>query len=254
MKEDLALNLEENARQIEENFFPTDRGLNRKGKLCGTSYFSYHSFGPALREGLLALKGNDLWVDVGGGELFAQNEYFESFKPGIDGRVGVISVADPQTEDFRRHLGQLRDRYPDRFFYTSGGRIEDIPDEELPWAKVVSDLFAALTFTDQIDTVLERELSMLEPGGLLVARLQKAFIRDGVGKRFGIKRYLERIEGAELSPYGYSFYTVIMRRTRGEIRVPKLELVNFLSYKNAPNPNNLDPQFIFCERYYNLVG
>ncbi len=246
----LEQNIAENWEQVLSNHFPTDRGLYRKSRTSGTSYFSYRIFGPALRYELLGLQPGQVWVDIGGGDLYAQKEFFTSFRPGNESRAIVISVSNPPTRDFQQNLQFLKQEYPKKFFYLSGRRVEDIPLSELPKAKTVSDLFAALSFTEHIDRTLEHELSMLAPGGQLVARLQKAYIRDQEGHKFGIRRYLSSIEGAQLTFYGWS--ALVMQRTAGEIRVPPLRLTQFLSYKHAPNPKALPEKFIFCERYYVL--
>jgi len=240
-----------NWQQIMRNDFPMDRGLTTLSKTAGTSYLSYRGFGPALRREMLQMQDHDIWIDVGGGELFAQTDFLtRSFSQGHATIAGVVSVVDPDTDNFRQHHVMLSQEFPERFFYMSGRRIEDIPKEELPPARIVSDLFGALSFTEHVDITLQRELDALKVGGLLVARLQKAYIRDRSGKRFGIKRYAEAVQGAETLMYGW--YTLVMRKTDEEIVVPPLELVNFISGHNVPNPKNLDPKYLFCQRHYVL--
>lgn len=253
MQNEIQLQTNANWQQVLKNEFPTDRGLRRPSTTAGTSYLSYRGFGPALRSELSKLKKKEVWLDIGGGELFAQKEFLEqNYAKGKNVIAGAVAVADPNTEDFRQNQSHLSREYSHRFFYQSGRRIEDIPVDELPQAKVVSDLFAALSFTEQIDLTLQRELDALEVGGTLIARLQKAYIRDSENKRVGIKRYASLIRGAETLLYGW--YTLVMRKNEQEVVVPPLTLINFVAGENAPNPSGLDPQFLFCERYYSLTS
>lgn len=240
-----------NWQQILQNDFPMDRGLTTKSKTAGTSYFSYRGFGPVLRREMLQMQNNDVWIDVGGGELYAQADFLTgAFAQGHAAIAGAVSVVDPDTDGFRQHHAMLSQQFPERFFYMSGRRIEDVPKDELPPANIVSDLFGALSFTENVDVTLQRELDALKVGGLLVARLQKAYIRDRADKRFGIRRYAESVQGAQTLLYGW--YTLVMRKTHEEIVVPPLKLVNFISGNNVPNPKHLDPHFLFCQRYYVL--
>lgn len=244
----LGENIRQNRKQIENNYFPTDRGLRRKSKVGGTSYLTY--FRTWFFERLKQLRRDDMWTDIGGGELFAQVEYLtlDEFTKCEHARIGVVSVTDPNTQDFRKNHRFLTECLGKRFFYHSGEYLENIPLEELPRAKLISDLFAAMGFSEHIDITLQRELDMLEVGGTLFTRLEKVYIRDKKGKRFGIKRYLDSIKGAKVVFYG--FYALVMKKTDECVTVPSLELVKFLSYQNVKNPKNLDERFLNCERYY----
>lgn len=241
-------NIAQNWQQILKNDFPVGRGLRRKDPEAGTSYFDYRGFGPILRKELISLKENEVWIDIGAGELFAQAEFF--LKGYSHGKAIAISVRDPDTKEFQENLKYLRRLPFEKFLYLSGRRVEEIPAQELPPAKIVSDLFGALSFTEQIDSTLQKELEMLKPGGIFVARLQKAYIKDVSGRRFGIRKYLASVVGAEILFYGW--HSLAMKRTVDKVNVPKLRLVNFISGESALNPNNMDPNFLFCERYYLL--
>lgn len=247
----LQVNLQANWNQILTNDFPTDRGLRKKSKEAGTSYLSFRGFGPWLRTEFLKLSDNDVWLDVGAGDLYAQVDYLSgNYSSGKNTVAVAIAVEDSESEGFKNNKNYLRKNFPKRFRYLSGRRIEDIPVHELPKANIVSDLFGAMTFTDKVDQTLQRELDQLKVGGVMIARLQKAYIRDRENKRFGIQRYVESIKGAETLLYGW--YTLVMRKIQDEILVPQLQLIDFISGTNAPNPKHLNPHFVFCERYYML--
>lgn len=111
----LQQNIAENWEQVLSNHYPTDRGLYRKSRTSGTSYFSYRVFGPALRHELLGLQPGQVWVDIGGGDLYAQKEFFTGFRPGNESRAIAISVSDPPTQDFQQNLQFLKHEYPEKF-------------------------------------------------------------------------------------------------------------------------------------------
>lgn len=249
MNKEILMNISQNRKQITDNYFPTDRGLRRKSLVGGTSYHTY--FRTQFFDLLKDLDIDDCWLDVGAGELYAQREYLtlEDFKDLEHARIAVVSVKNPGTIDFKNNYNFLKQELSERFLYRSGQRIEDIDIKDLPKAKLVSDLFAALSFSEQVDVTIKKELDILEPGGNLISKIQRIYIKDD-DKRFGIKRYLQSIKGARLEYYGFN--TLIMNKISEEIIVPELEMTEFLSYKNVRNPKNLDERFLFCERYYRL--
>ena len=243
-------NLFQNRRQVEENYFPMDRGLRRKSRAGGTSYLTY--FRTPFFDQLKTLRKDDWWLDIGGGELYAQVDYLtlDDFARCEHSKVAVVSVSDPGTEYFERNRSLLVEKLGDRFFYRSGKLIEEMPEWDIPKAALVSDMFAAMSFSERIDLTLQRELDALEVGGVLFTKIQKAYIRDKDDKRHGLMSYFGSVKGADMKFFGFN--TLVMEKTDELVEVPELELVRFLSYKNVDNPKKLDDRFLFCERYYSL--
>lgn len=244
-----------NEGQIKANFFETGRGLRTRGALDRRGYLNLRGFGQAMKARLLNLEENDWWLELGVGQLNAPVDYLTlpEFSCRPHAKIAVVSFADPDTEPFERNLRFLERELGDRFIYCSGRYAEDIPLNELPPARLASDCFGPITFTEHVDVTLGNLLSRLAPGGSLIAQLRKLFITDGAGRPFGRKRYLESVEGADLLFYGFGGFEM-QRTSEGPVSVPALRLDRFVPYSEAPNPGNADPRSLFCERYCTLEG
>jgi hypothetical protein len=252
----MQLNFEQNKQQVQENDFPTDRGLRRRTKQLPVRYrTSYlNVFGPYFFEKLKNLDSSDTWLNVGGGELFAEVEYLtlEDFVDSEPASICVVSVESPDTDDFRKNYQFLQKSLGEKFVYMSGRRIEDIPSEELPKAQIVSDLYAAMAFSEHVDETLQKELALLEVGGTLFTTMDKVFIQNTDEEKIGRKKYISSIQGAKLIDKTTRFNPIIIEKKDALIVVPHLELTKFLSDKNVRNPKGLPKTMLNCERYYLL--
>jgi hypothetical protein len=209
-------------RQLEENDFPTDRGIHKRGSRDRKSYSDF--FGEDFSERLSELTPNQTWLDVGAGELNAAHEFFELSK----GRHISINAHSPSSPVFYRNGHRLSSER--QWTYFEGRIFEDISDKELGKLDVITDVYSALSYSMNFDLVLRRYLSLLKQGSgdlFIVLRDGSVIIEDQEGQRLSLLDYFNQIDGILVEKIGAHSYR--LTRKRSPLIMPRLQLVQYLA-------------------------
>ncbi|MBI3556852.1 MAG: hypothetical protein HY074_11365 [Deltaproteobacteria bacterium] len=174
------------------------------------------------------VRGNR-WLDVGAGHARAQKEYLLGKRGFFDwifkGRADVVAVAakvakptryskmvDTAVEGSRKFLG-LFGRY-----------VEDIPDQELGRADVITDVFGAISYSERVDAVLNKYLRVLNAGGSIYIHTSpehtKIIRKDGT--QVTLVQWLDSVDGLAVKVEAMS---IVVTPTRVGVVVPTLKLV-----------------------------
>ena len=175
-------------------------------------------FGPAFDRVLGELKRTDTWVDVGAGRGVALAEYAER-SPGGAQLVAVDLASD---------AGANAARFPGRFRLVEGDvtrvRVADR-------ARLVTDVFGAMSYSPAPDRVIQRYGDLVAPGGhvmLFIGAQGRNRVLTADGRTRGdMLDYLRAVKGFEVEDVRAfdEGRAVLLRRTGGPARAPRLELL-----------------------------
>jgi SAM-dependent methyltransferase len=182
----------------------------------------------------------DLWVDTGNG--FAQRAYYENtdmFGPRSN-RADMLAITVAVTSGFvaRKDLGvDLVES--GKFNLLSGKRIEEIEFcQSAPLATVFSDFFGAGHYATFVGVAFESMGSRVRPGGTLLVHMRPGVlvIKDRSGNDIDVAKWMNKIKGLKYDPnfkWGMAG-TYCFRRTVGEVRAPRLQLVELNGDRKQP--------------------
>lgn len=182
--------------------------------------FYGQAFGPTFERLLTEMTGSDAWIDVGAGQGLALAGY-AAWKP--DGaQVIAVDLAD----DARRQAS----RFPAGRFRVKKGDVTRVRVGRK--ARLLTDVFAAVSYGDAPDRVVRRYADLLEPGGHAMIFLEEqrntVLSRDGTSSE-DLIGYLRRVEGFEVEDVRVfeQGTAVLLRRTEAAVRAPRLQLLEF---------------------------
>lgn len=174
--------LEKLNHQIEGNFFETRRDFERY----------IETFPATLVKDLSHLSSEGHWLDAGSGEGFALQDYFNrkvfdpekalrNAAPGF-GRPRKLNLDSVVLRESGNRLNQKtpkergritgvtykmerRDPQVEGLRILSGRFFEDIPNEEIKRADIITDLYGVMSYSPRVDKVLSKYHATLKKGG-----------------------------------------------------------------------------------------
>ena len=183
-----------------------------------------HEITPLLgtkgRTAIESLGEQDLWLDVGTGFGNAPLDYHRN-----GGKARVVGIDLEVSENLQRTAAER-----------TGGRVQlrqgDVRSLRLRRkAKLVTDVFGAMSYTDRPDQVLRAYGRALEPGGQVImmmagSELNTVLDHDGGGKETLVD-FIGRARGFELERVvELNIGTlVVARRTADRVVVPSVEML-----------------------------
>jgi hypothetical protein len=198
--------------RLDQNEFAVTRGI----------YSYFRIWGPGFLDSLNRLNREQVWVDMGAGQARAQLEYLlHSFDvadalliksdyghltwPEVSKRASAIAIAYKKPKisaDKHPRLVQLYENVSKspvaRFEYKEGRLFEDIPLEELPKTKLITDYYGVMSYSQRPDLVLRRYFELLQTGGeIYLFGLQRTKVQQGE-KEISFYEFIKSIEGVEL--------------------------------------------------------
>lgn len=199
-------------RMIEENTYTIDRGFNK---------YAYY-FGPTFVGHVKSLQDTDHWIDGGSGNSFAQKDFLKSTGTKAP-YLTAITVKYP--ESMPKTLNQ------NKFKVLSGRYFEEIPNEELRKADVITDVVGILNYSSQIDLVLEKYIDLLKTEGVLYVHIPwtSTTVETKSGLKLTLRDWIKRIPGLRMIPLKdrqNDFKSSAFKVTACGIQVPKLKLLH----------------------------
>ena len=188
--------------RLKLNAFVTSRTLGEYGIYSAREFKSFlETLGPGSH-----------WLDAGAGKGHAIAQYVERNPAGA--RVtGVV------------YSGKRPKNAPDQLRYLSGRYIEDIPDEELGRADLITDLFGPGSYSTRISEVLNKYLRILTPGGRAFVTLTSEATVTVNGRSTTLLGYLLSLSpppGIEITHEGSTL--IIRKAAETGFQIPTLEL------------------------------
>lgn len=179
-------------------------------------------FGDVFVQLVSAMSRSETWIDVGAGTGAALAGYAQ-WRPEGATLVAVDLADDASNAANRLPPGRMR---------VVKGDVTRV--RGLGKARLVTDVFAAMSYGDAPDRVIRRYGDLLEPGGqamiFLEERRNVILSRDGRTSE-NLLDYLRRVEGFTFSDADVRVFdqgtAVLLRRTGGPVKAPRLELVEF---------------------------
>ena len=193
--------------RLKFNAFVTSRTLGEYDVYIAREFMQFlKSLGPGSH-----------WLDAGSGEAIALTQYLERH-PGKARVTGVV------------YSGKKPKKAPEQLRYLSGRYIEDIPDEELGRADLISDVFGPGSYSTRVSQVLNKYLRILNAGGRAFITLTSHSTVQVQGRNIPLQSYLLSLKPPPGIEFGYEGNTLIIRKMREvEFRLPDLELVSLES-------------------------
>ena len=141
------------SRLIESNEYTVMRGLQDYTKAFGISFLN----------ALNSLKAQDHWVDAGAGNALAQADFEEELLE--------LGRPIPRMTAITYRFAGILPQNGSRRTIISNRKFEDISNEEIHKAKLVTDFTGVLNYTSQPQLVLQKYLDNLEVDGKLFVLL-----------------------------------------------------------------------------------
>ena len=136
-------------------------------------------------EALSRLGTSDRWLDIGAGEAQAILDYYafddaaaaaaKCARSLSKARAVAMSIEDRRTDKWRQHAAI----FGDRIRYLSGKRLRQYSGEELGKFQIVTDVFGAFSYTEELSVFMEKVLSLLDIGGVFYTLVQSVHLEDG---------------------------------------------------------------------------
>ena len=179
------------------------------------------AFGERFDRALAELGPRDTWIDVGAGEGKAVAGYLRTHPEG--GRAIAVDFGD----DARPEAEKL------------GGRMEvvkgDVTQVSIDRrARLLTDVFGAMSYGAAPDKVIERYGQLVEPGGevmMVIAAEGRNKVLSPDGRQVSdLVDYLRQVKGFEVVGDPVQLdkgQRVVLRRTQGAVKAPAIELVRF---------------------------
>lgn len=175
---------------------PNDSELNKQETIYrsqGTAIPSGYVTGRALSDyvdalpsgfcdALRRLRGSDRWLDVGAGAGHAVLDYFAAdgqsaatdkcAGSGVRARAVAISIEDRRTDADRERAAKLGDRVR----YLAGKRLREYPVGELGKFQLITDVYGAFSYTEDLSAFMEKVLGLLETDGTFYSLVQSVHL------------------------------------------------------------------------------
>ncbi len=189
------------------------------------------SFGASFMDRARKIRAEGgVWADLGARRALAQieeldrgvseNTVFIAFSRFIDARIGF-------------DLAQLEEKRKNNFKFLTG----DLKDEKLLKEKsldLATDFLGAFAYDSRPDLILANYLRALKDDGLLFLRfIPSENYVDVRGKKLKLSEWLETIPGISVTTIHNGAYQITIS-DRSAIRIPKLEVTEWLAHKSPP--------------------
>jgi hypothetical protein len=161
-----------------------------QGYVTGRALSDYADALPSGFCGALGkLRSSDRWLDVGAGAGAAILDYSASAGEsatvdkcagsGSRARAVAISIEDRRTDAWPQRVAKLD---ADRIRYHFGKRLRDYSVEQLGKFQLITDVYGAFSYTDDLSGFMGRVLNLLEVDGSFYSLLQSVHLEDGKDK------------------------------------------------------------------------
>jgi hypothetical protein len=223
-------------RHVQENGFEDARALGhyRMDFCCG------------FQAALDALQPGDVILDVGSGKGVALAMVIRDYKPkprlfgwrspapGKPIGIGVSIVMNPD-----RMVNEVLASNPDNLKFITKKFVEDIPASELGRPKIIADFFGALSYTNDVERVLQKYVDVLRSDGKIFIRAgspgKTTFLKNGV--ELNMVEFLKTVPGLAVEE-GMTGSSFAIRKTSAQVTLPKLKLKSFETV-NPPPPRRV---------------
>lgn len=205
-------------------------------------------FGFLFRQRVGNLRRGQHWLDVGAGDGNAQLDYLRE-RSSDAARVTAIAYRRGwESRLYNSKLGRGENRF------ISGRMVEAISNQEIGQADLITDVFGALSYTNDPVLVLRKYLELLKPDGhlMFVGMMSKVKVgekeilfTDWLAQQKGIEvKVLKEttvLDYTPMHPDPEKYHAVEVRVTdlAAALQLPKL--------KTLRTTDALPPQFIFQE-------
>ena len=230
------------------------------GNSCetGRRFYSYvRLLGSHFRRRLKEMDREDHWIDVGAGLARAMRRYLKTrwVKEERKPQMTAVAIERPDSKWLDRDL----EFFAGAFQYLSGKAIEFFDAAEIVAGDLITDIYAAASYSPQIDQVFQKYFEFLNIGGELqviiptqdftaMKRSMHTFkdnhslsepkiinmikIVDPDGAEVKPAEWVQQIQGVEileLSKQSFiylddPYLLVVLRKTGDTIQIPELEL------------------------------
>jgi hypothetical protein len=182
------------------------------------------SYGSSFSQKVLELNENEIWLDVGSGQIMPQRQYHEQRTLDRTARATTYAIDyfSPTGADYQNFLKTVP---PEKFHFLGGRYFQDIPSTELPRANLITDYFGAATYADHLDQTLIKEISLLKVGSSLFLHLAGTRLRitDTLGRRVSLQKYLKLLKGVNIRATSASSFQIV--RIHPTVGVPELQFL-----------------------------
>jgi hypothetical protein len=199
---------------IRFNWFMTKRRLQDYYQELPTAFSS------ALNE----LRPQDTWIDLGGGRGLAIEDYLKIDRGYFEKPAQTVLI----TYNLGRLFG-ISD-YDGKLKVLKGRLFEEIPDSEIPRAKLMTDVMGVLSYTKDLSTVLRKIFDHLEVEGSLFVSSNTMMTlidmpdgRHDGGRHLNLFSFLKEIDGLYVMGNPISFRVV---KKQENIVIPDLQLID----------------------------
>jgi hypothetical protein len=221
---DTTQELESNERRLRANNYVQDRGIVRRGMADNLNHQDF--FGECYLQEMQKLNENDTWLHIGPGNFYAEVDYFTS--PLFTTHAKVVSNVYCLSEsvDATTNLEFLKTK--GSFSCIDGVKFQDLRDVSVIRANLISDVFAAGSYDQDLFGFFEAASEFLVPGGMLAVVLATVSFDSAEGasveesKVYGSIRGFEVINHTENSGW-------VFRRTSEPFVKPRAELKSFVA-------------------------
>jgi SAM-dependent methyltransferase len=159
------------------------------GYVTGRALSDYLDLLPSgFCDSLGTLGSSDRWLDIGAGEGQAILDYYapeDKVAParkcsGYGGKVRAVamSIEDRRTDKWQQQAANLGDRIR----YLSGKRLRHYSAAELGTFQIITDVFGAFSYTEDLSVFMDKVLSLLDIGGVFYTLVQSVHLEDGKDK------------------------------------------------------------------------
>ncbi len=210
-----SVNLSLTCKAVLKNSFFTGRGL-------GEYIQGLHS---DFELSLNKLEPHQVWIDLGGGEGRAVEDYLKSKNLNLkSGKVVLI------TYKLGRWFGISN--YQNRLQVFQSRLLEDIPVQEIPKAQLMTDFFGVLSYTLDLEKSLNIILNRLNLNGeIYIYSSHRHTLIESQKERLSLTEFLKRISGIQVE--GQRGILKITKVSQ-QVSIPKLELIQLEEASKPP--------------------
>ena len=228
---DTAVEAQLNEQTLRDNDYPQDRGIFQRGAADNLNHIDF--FGDCYLHALHELCENDVWLHVGPGDFYAEVDYFTS--PLFEKHAKVVSNAyclsnSPESVTNLKLLGQFRRN--GKLDIIDGIKFQDLRGSFPQKVKLISDVFAAGSYDEDLFGFFRVASELLLPGGILAVVLATVSFDSANGESISASDVYRSMKGFELinstENNGWVF-----RRTNETFIGQKAEMISFVARNRA---------------------
>ena len=201
--------------------------------------------GPRFEKHLLSLKNEGQIVDFGSGESYFLKMYLLTY----DEANQIPAKPDTQSFEIKQKLMEklysipkekranvtgitynIHNKFPTeekKAQILSGRYFEEIPEEEIPFFDIGTDLFGIGAYTRRPDLYFQKVFNRMKPDGVLYTNIYPIYSKIKTEK--GVKNlyeWLAEIPGVNAEKAISGFYMQFSKKNGVQIKVPKLKFIS----------------------------